>query len=60
MTNPRRKILKSTPERAICAVVNIFVILIYFFELLVVLPKIYGNDYPTSRLVHISAGKFYK
>lgn len=50
-------ILQRKSERIICGVIHFFALVIYLFELFVILPRIYGwNFSSTHKILHVIAG----
>jgi len=53
----RTKILKTNPEKVICGGIHFFVVLVYFFELFIILPRIYGHGFESPwKLAHVFTG----
>lgn len=59
MERSKRSILKHPHEKVTCCTIHVLVFMVYFFELLVILPRIYGNGYSsTGKVCHVVAGTF--
>nr|CAB3267902.1 probable palmitoyltransferase ZDHHC24 [Phallusia mammillata] len=57
MEERRKIILKRRPEKIIVGGIIVLVFAVYFFELLLILPKIYGPGFSSShKIAHVVAG----
>nr|XP_002125220.2 probable palmitoyltransferase ZDHHC24 [Ciona intestinalis] len=58
MEERRKVILKTRLDKIVCAVIHSLMVGVFLFELLVILPKIYEDDYNVRKVPHIIAGLF--
>ena len=60
MMSERRKVLfKSKSDKVVVAMLNFLMVGVYLFELLVILPRIYGKGYGSwHKIAHVIAGNF--